>query len=212
LNCYLQKVLLCAITDRGLLPGSEVERREGLVALARSWAREGVDYIQVREKDLSLSDLRTLAFEIVAAVRSVGTHTQILLNGPAEVALEAGADGVHLPSNSPADAPEVARGIYIAAGLHAVVSRACHSVEEVQGSRDASLILYAPVFEKVMRDSSFAGQGLVALGEACRGVGSVPVLALGGVTAGNAWDCVAAGAAGVGGIRLFLDGGWRGLR
>ena len=135
------------------------------------------------------------------------------MNGPPEVALEAGADGVHLPGSAPGSAADEARGIYRAAGREAIVSRACHNIEEVRAA-DASLIVFAPVFEKVDAPAgdAAAGQGLGVLSDACRAGGRVPVIALGGVTRGNAAECVAAGAAGVAGIRLFLGDEWRSLR
>jgi thiamine-phosphate pyrophosphorylase len=209
LTVYSQKMLLYAITDRRLLPGSEQERQAGVVALTRNWAARGVDYIQIREKDLSLNDLRKLTTEIVAAVRSEGAKTRVLLNGLAGIALEAGADGVHLPGNPPASAVEAVRGLYAAAGREAIVSRACHSIEEAERARDASLILFAPVFEKrVEADKvpaiSLPGLGLDELARACRTAGPVPVFALGGVTRENAPSCIAAGAAGIAAIRLFL--------
>jgi thiamine-phosphate pyrophosphorylase len=213
LTVYSQKMLLYAITDRHLLPGSEQERQAGVVALARNWAARGVDYIQIREKDLSLNDLRELTAEIVAAVRLEGPKTRVLLNGPAEIALEVGAAGVHLPGNPPASAAKAVRGLYAAAGREAIVSRACHSVEQAASSRDASLILFAPVFEKKVADEkvpaiSLSGVGLDALARACRAAAPVPVFALGGVTSENAPACVAAGAAGIAAIRLFLSNDW----
>lgn len=190
-----------------------MEQQAALVALAGSWARDGVDYIQVREKDLGAGDLLVLAQRIVAAVREQGHETRVLVNGPAAVALKAGADGVHLPGSAPGSAADEARRIYRAAGRQAIVSRACHSVEEVRAA-NASLIVFAPVFEKVdtLAADAAPGQGLGALSEACRAAGSVPVFALGGVTRENAAECVAAGAAGVAGIRLFLGKDWRPLR
>jgi thiamine-phosphate pyrophosphorylase len=210
---YSRKMLLYAITSRQLLPGGEVERQAALVELARKWAHGGVDYIQVREKDLPQPDLLALTRQIIGAVRSESIHTRILLNGAAETALAAGADGVHLPGNSPPDALDAARVIYRRAGIEPVVSRACHSVDEVRTARDASLILYAPVFEKIdPGETSLPGQGLAALSKACRGAAPVPVLALGGVTQKKAVLCIADGAAGVAAIRLFLSEDWRSLR
>jgi len=206
-------MLLYAITGRRHLPGAELEQQAALVALAGNWARGGVDYIQVREKDLGANDLLALSQRIVAAVREQGLETRVLVNGPPDVALDAGADGVHLPGSAVRSAAGEVRRVYRSAGREAIVSRACHNVEEV-GAADASLIVFAPVFEKVdtAATDSIVGQGLGALSDACRAAGAVPVIALGGVTRENAAECVAAGAAGVAGIRLFLGEEWRGLR
>ena len=215
-------MLLYAITGRRLLTGNEADRQAALVRLTRAWASEGVDYIQIREKDLPPGDLASLARRIVVAVheaavraeavREAGRATRVLLNGPLELALETGADGVHLTGTAPAGAEGAVRRAYRQAGREAIVSRACHSVEEVRAARDASLIVFAPVFEKVDSADGREGVGLSALAQACRSAGEVPVIALGGVTPENAADCIAAGAAGVAGIRLFLGDVWRKLR
>jgi thiamine-phosphate pyrophosphorylase len=214
---YHRDVLLYAITDRRLLAGSENERRSRLVELARGWARGGVDFIQIREKDLAPDELLALTRQIVAAVRADGAGTRVLLNGPPKIALEAGADGIHLPGNASADAALVVRELYARAGREIVMSRACHSATEAaQG--DAGLLLYAPVFEKVLPGEkalpgeSIPGRGLAALAEACRAAGDLPVLALGGITVENAVACIEAGARGVAAIRLFLGAEWWGLR
>src|SRR5271170_818532 len=158
---YSRKMLLYAITRRQLLPGGEREREAVLVELARSWARAGVDYVQVREKDLPQPELLALTRKIVAVVREEASATQVLLNGPAEIALEAGADGVHFPGSAPAGSADEARRAYRATGREAIVSRACHSVEEVRAASDGSLILYAPVFEKsAPGEAPRPGQGL----------------------------------------------------
>lgn len=218
-------MLLYAISDRRLLSSDENGRSQALVELARQWARGGVDYIQVREKDLAEEELRRLTEEVVAAVRSEGGRTRVLLNGPAAIALEAGADGVHLPGNATGQAREAARRVFAAAGREAVISQAVHSSDEAAVAKDASLILFAPVFEKVFqgekalgRDSGAEepelrrGVGLAALAEACRTAHPVPVMALGGVNEENARACVDAGAAGIAAIRLFAGEEWRGLR
>src|SRR5579862_1076169 len=105
-------MLLYAITGRGLLPASEAEQQARLVAMAREWTRGGVDYIQVREKDLPREQLLLLARQIVGAVHAEGGSTRVLVNGPAEVALEAAADGVHLPGAAIPGAGDEARQLY----------------------------------------------------------------------------------------------------
>ncbi len=219
-------MLLYAISDRRLFAGDEEERRRELVELASRWARGGVEYVQIREKDLAENDLRRLTEEIVAAVQREGGRTRVLLNGPAEMALEAGADGVHLPGNAAAVAREAARRVFAAAGREAVISQAVHSSDEAAGAKDASLILFAPVFEKVFQGEKTLGRsfgaeesrqeaelkrglGLAALAEACRAAHPVPVMALGGVNEENAKACVDAGAAGIAAIRLFVGEEWR---
>jgi thiamine-phosphate pyrophosphorylase len=72
------------------------------------------------------------------------------------------------------------------------------------------LVLFSPVFEKLAGPPA-TPQGLQALHRACAAAEAIPVLALGGVTSINAQDCLAAGAAGVAGIRLFAGDDWRRL-
>jgi thiamine-phosphate pyrophosphorylase len=216
-------MLLYAITSRALLAGDEEAKREGLAKLAAEWARGGVEYIQVREKDLPLTELQALAARVVEAVRGTGATAKVLVNGPAQVALDAGADGVHLPSTRPGrpagdsaslvaqNAAQAAEQVYARAGRDVIVSAACHSAEEIRQAAGADLLLFSPIFEKATEPRSARGQGLAALREAVELARPVPVLALGGVTEKNAAACVQAGAAGVAAIRMFLGDGWRGL-
>ncbi len=204
-------MLLYAITSRRLLPGDESARRDRLVALAAEWALGGVDTIQVREKDLPLTELQPLAARVVEAVRAARKPTRVLVNGPAQVALDAGADGVHLHANAGPAAVRAAQQAYARAGREPIVSAACHSPEEIRQAAGASLLLFSPVFEKVTEQGMSRGQGLVALRAAVDLAKPVPVLALGGVTEKNAAACLQSGAVGVAAIRLFLGDAWRAL-
>jgi len=204
-------MLLCAITSRRLLQGDEDARRDRLAAFAAEWALGGVDTIQVREKDLPLSELQPLARRIVEAVRATGQSTRVLVNGPAQVALDAGADGVHLHANAGPAAVRAAQQAYGRVNREPVISAACHSHDEIRQAAGASLLLFSPVFEKVTEQGMSRGQGLAALRAAVDFAKPVPVLALGGVTEKNAAACVQSGAAGVAAIRLFLTDAWRSL-
>jgi thiamine-phosphate pyrophosphorylase len=217
-------MLLYAITSRASLPGAEDAKRARLAELAAEWARGGVAYIQVREKDLALTELQALAAKIVETVRGTGAATKVLVSGPAQVALDAGADGVHLPATQAGkaagdpgstvaqNAAQAAEQVYARAGREVVVSAACHSADEMKQAAGADLLLFSPVFEKVTPERTTRGEGLTALREAVELAKPVPVLALGGVTEKNAAACVQAGAAGVAAIRMFLGEEWKGLR
>lgn len=191
-------MLRYAITCRTLHPGNETARRHALIAQAHRLATEGIDYIQLREKDLPDLDRIELAQAMHAAIQSTGSHTRLLLNGSPQLALQAAVDGVHLPSSMLHTTRE-------ACG-HLVISAACHTLQDVQHAITfADLILYAPIFEKRVAGSVIAGGlGLQALQIACIHAGTTPVLALGGVTASNAAACMSAGAAGIAAIRMFL--------
>jgi len=205
-------MLLYAITDRRLLAPDEPGRQKELLRLVKEWSKANIDYIQIREKDLSPAELKTLTKQIVQAVRSESAQTTVLLNGPAEEALAAGADGIHITGNAPPQTTETARQLYQQTGKTPILSQACHTVEEVEQATQADLILYAPVFEKRTGAEIIPGQGLAALQQACKAAKNIPVLALGGVTTQNAHACIQAGAAGIAAIRLFISNDWRHLQ
>lgn len=199
--------LLCYITDRLQFPGDEAERQRRLLARIAECAGAGVDYIQLREKDLSARALETLAGKAVAAIPS-GSSTRLLINSRTDVALACCAHGVHLPAGS-LPASEV-RAIWArAGGAAAVIGVSTHSAAEVANAEahGADFVVFGPVFEK---SGAMNAAGLDQLREVCRRppvLGSpMPVLALGGVTLENAHSCRQAGAAGIAGIRLFQQG------
>jgi thiamine-phosphate pyrophosphorylase len=203
------------ITDRKQLPGSAAEQRARLLAKIAEASRAGVDFIQLREKDLPARDVEALAREAMQIVRdNAGTkHTRLLINSRVDVAIAAEADGLHLRADD--IAASEARVIFSKAGVRKpVIGVSCHSVSEVRlaEAHGADFAVFGPVFEK----SGIAGQGLGDLRAACgklpaRGLeaavpaGEMPVLALGGVTRDNAAACLEAGAAGVAAIRLFQE-------
>jgi thiamine-phosphate pyrophosphorylase len=183
------------------------ESRAALIAQAERLASGGVDFIQLREKDLSAKEVIGLARGMISAIRGTGSRTRLLVNGRVDIALAAGADGVHLPSGDDQLTPAQVRELFEAAGRGLpTVSVSCHDLEEVHRAREngADLILFGPVFEKVV-DGKLAvlGTGLEALRSACIAAGEIPVLALGGITAANSAATVATGAAGIAAIRLF---------
>jgi thiamine-phosphate pyrophosphorylase len=210
-----QSCLLYYITDRTQFPGDESARRRALLSKIDEAARSGVDYIQLREKDLSGRELEKLARECAVIIPILRTknrelRTRLLINSRTDVALAAGADGVHLRSDdiSAATARSIwqqatARDSQLAArGFLIAVSR--HSASDVirAESDRADFAVFAPVFEK--NDTrEIQAQGLDALRAAC--AARIPVLALGGVTLENAASCLAAGAAGIAGVRLFQE-------
>jgi thiamine-phosphate pyrophosphorylase len=171
----------------------------------------GVDYVQIREKDLEARALAALVEE-VAEIRAATVRerangqphqpnsrpSRLLVNDRLDVARTCGADGVHLP----ADALPVSavRGFV---GKDWIVGVACHSIAEVEkaASAGANYVLVAPVFGTASKPG-MKPMGLAAFAEIC-GHATIPVYALGGVSMTNARACVEAGAKGLAGIRLF---------
>jgi thiamine-phosphate pyrophosphorylase len=156
-------------------------------------ARDGVETIQIRAKQLSARDLMDLARGALA----VRGSARILVNTRTDVALACGAQGVHLAAGS--IAPGTIRRITPPGFLIGV---SCHTMEELRAAEneEADFAVYGPVFESVTK--SVVPIGLETLRIATASV-RLPVYALGGVTAANASLCIQAGAAGVAGISLF---------
>ena len=198
-------MLVYYITDRAQFAGNEDQRRRQVVERIRWAARCGVDFIQLREKDLGGRELEALAGTAVEAIRGGGHKTRLLINSRTDIALAAGAAGVHLRAKdiSPAEVRRVWRNAGIESEPTVAVS--CHTRQEVVAAESASadFAVFAPVFEK-KSGLRTAGAGLQALEEACQQ--PIPVLALGGITLANANSCLRAGAKGIAGIRIFQEG------
>jgi thiamine-phosphate pyrophosphorylase len=211
LNKTSSGLLLCYVTDRNSL--SEVktaEQRETLLRKIGAAAAAGVDWIQIREKDLSGKDCSSLTREALegAAKSSAGktSATRILVNDRLDVALAERTGGVHLGEKSLplAEAKRLAenRG----SRKDFVIGVSCHSLEAARAaaSGGADYLFFGPVFATPSKAAFGAPQGLERLAEVCRAV-SIPVLAIGGITLENASACFAAGASGIAAIRLFQD-------
>jgi thiamine-phosphate pyrophosphorylase len=193
-------LLLYYITDRTQFAGDEKSRRRDLLAKIAEAARSGVDFIQLREKDLSVRELEALAHDAVRTVRENSSRTRLLINSRTDVAIACGADGVHLRSED-VSAGEARAVWQRSTGVAPVISVSCHSPAEVAraAAEGADVAVLAPVFKK----QGSSSVGLTVLHAACEQ--PIKVLALGGVTLENARACVDAGAAGVAGIRLFQE-------
>jgi len=207
-------MLLYYITDRMQFSGDEATRRSAMLAKIGECARAGVDYIQLREKDLSGRELELLAREALQQVRAPGSATRLLVNSRVDIAIACALDGVHLRSGDQDPAAGDVRAIFASAGVaRPIIAASCHSEAEVEmaESQAADFVVFGPIFEK----SGASARGLSELRRICSKVSAadgkteaiararLPVLALGGVTLENAAECIRAGAAGVAGIRLF---------
>lgn len=161
--------------------------------------------MQIREKDISARHLLNQTRDAVRLAGEIAPAARTLVNDRLDVAIAAEASGVHLggESISPDLAVRWCRGNAAASFLIGV---SCHSVEDVQRaeSAGADYVFFGPVFDTPSKRSFGTPQGLTRLGKICCAA-KVPVIAIGGVTAESAADCVRAGAKGIAAIRLFQD-------
>ena len=166
-------------------------------------AREGVDFVLIREKQLAAGELATVGRMILEAVRASNDKTKALMGVRVDVALAIRADGVNL-SGQPGELRVSQVRRLMPEGF---VSVSCHSVADVVRAREdgASAVLFGPVFGKTVGGKEvMAGVGLEGLREACGVAGEMMVFALGGISEGDAAACVEVGADGIAGIRMFF--------
>jgi thiamine-phosphate pyrophosphorylase len=177
---------------------------QGEAALIRrvtAAARAGIHLIQIRERDMADGALLALVARAVEAVR--GTRTRILVNDRLDVAIAAGAHGVHLRGNS-APAPRVRAAV----PASFLIGRSVHSRDEIarvldQGGTD--YLLFGTVFATASKPDR-PGTGLAGLLAAVNEAKGVPVLAIGGVTVDNASHLAPTRCAGFAAIGQFADG------
>jgi thiamine-phosphate pyrophosphorylase len=206
-----------AITSRALYPGDELQQQAALVREASRWIADGIEFIQLREKDLPAASIATLSREILHAIAQANSPTKLLINSRPDIAIATAAHGVHLTASADELTPPKVRSLYsrslYARSLYAagnrqapIITVSCHTLDDVTRARvhHANAILFAPVFEKIIAGQiNTPGQGIDRLRAACLAASPIPVYALGGVTLQNAAACLDAGAAGIAGIRLF---------
>ncbi len=154
-----------------------------------------IDLIQIRERDLDARPMIGLVRRLVR--RAEGRPCRIVVNDRVDVALAAGAHGVHLPGHG----LPIGRVRPLVPGR--LIGRSVHAGDRVGGPDEADYL----VFGTVAPTASKAGTpiaGLAGLRAAVAAAGDVPVLAIGGMSPVLARSCAEAGAAGVAAIGLFL--------
>jgi thiamine-phosphate pyrophosphorylase len=208
--------LLCYVTDRKSLGAhSPAESLPALIQKIEEVAAAGIDWVQIREKDLSARELASLTREALAIAANLSAKRapaiRVIVNDRLDVAIAERATGVHLGEKS-LPVAEAQRLVQSAVRKNAVdesflIGVSCHSLEAAQAAeRDgADYIFFGPIFPTPSKEPFGPPQGLERLRQVCRDV-HVPVLAIGGITSENAEACLQTGAAGLATIRLFQAG------
>jgi thiamine-phosphate pyrophosphorylase len=204
--------ILCYVTDsRSVRSGAQEKSMEALLQKMEGAAASGIDWIQIREKELSGRDCAALTREALQRVKrassNAGRAPRILVNDRLDVAIAERAGGVHLGENS---LPVEDAKRMVAAARPSLqdflVGVSCHSLKAAQfaARAGADYIFFGPVCATPSKAAFGRPQGLQRLAEVCRAV-DIPVLAIGGITVENAAQCLAIGVAGIAAIRLFQD-------
>jgi thiamine-phosphate diphosphorylase len=194
------RLLLCLITDRLRLSGGREARSiEAVIEQVAEAGRAGVDLVQVREPDLDAKRLFDLTAACVRVTR--GSPARVLVNDRLDVALAAGADGVHLRGRSGPAARlrgAVPQGWLVGRSVHrAAEARAA----EAEGGLD--YLVVGTIFPSRSKRPGDATIGVAGLADAVDAV-RLPVLAIGGVSLATIPQIARAGARGLAAIGLFM--------
>jgi len=170
---------LYLISDRKLAAahGGLIAVIEAALQATEDVGQPGAIAVQLREKDLPAHELYELARALLPITRRYAAP--LLLNDRLDVAIAAGADGVHLPSNG---LPVIeARRLL---GPWALIGVSTHKLGEIVAAAEsgADFAVFGPVFDPLSKPASSAAGGAEGLGAACRAA-ALPVYALGGITA-----------------------------
>jgi len=186
--------VICMITDGSLRMG---QRADALVTRVRTAAQSGMHLVQIREPGL---DDRTLLELVRACLDAVhGTPARLIVNDRLDVALAAGAHGVHLKQQS-----LPAHRFRTIAPRGFLVGHSIHSPAEATAAESVDYLVFGTVFETSSKPGR-AAAGTATLAQVVAAT-PVPVLAIGGVTEDNAAKVAHTGAAGIAAIRLFASG------
>lgn len=189
-------MILQVVSSGQLRSGSEDAALARLVEQAVDAANGGADLFQLREPHLGGSDLTMVAARLVAA--SAGTAMRIIVNDRLDVAIAAGAHGVHLKARS---LPPALVRHWVPRAF--VVGLSVHSVEEARrAEQSADYLIAGTVWATKSKPEGHPTLGLDGL-RAIASIAAVPVLAIGGLTLERLGDVAHAGARGIAAIGLF---------
>ncbi len=209
------KPILCYVTGRQTLSAKPQEALTDLLLdKVELLSAAGVDWIQLREKDLSGKQSTVLAHEALKRVSKQAAQTEsttrIIVNDRLDVALAEQAGGVHLGENS-VPVQEAKRLLLSSPAAQTfahefLVGVSCHSLEAAKSAAasGADYLFFGPIFATPSKAAYGTPQGLDRLAAVCGSV-NIPVLAIGGITLANISSCLSTGATGIAAIRLFQD-------
>lgn len=177
--------VLCLVVDRATARGS-------LPAMVASACAAGVDWVQLRDRELEGKAWLDWAETLAGAARRSAPAVRIVVNRRLDVALALGADGVHLGFD--AVEPREARALLPG---HALVGVSTHDPAEVAAIQAGAVdyVHLAPIHDPLSKPATRPALGLGALTRASRH--GLPVLAQGGIDSARSRAAMAAGAAGV---------------
>jgi thiamine-phosphate pyrophosphorylase len=211
-----RRPILCYVTDSRALTEDLANRRDALLERIAAASPAGIDWIQIREKDLSGREISALTAAAIAKTKNStqqgASSAKIIVNDRVDVAITNHAQGVHLGGNS-MPAKNICDWLKRNADRHAAtvqqnfeVGVSCHSLKEALAAEKsgATYIFFGPIFATPSKQTFGPPQGLSRLAEVCNAV-KIPALAIGGITTQNAQSCLNAGAAGLAAIRLFQN-------
>ena len=174
--------IIYPLTDTGLSGLSHAEQVTALIA-------GGARFIQIREKNSRSDEFCRAVVESLAAARETGTR--LIVNDRVDIAMAAGAHGVHLGQT---DLPPVeARRLL---GADAIIGYSTHTIEQARAAMNMPLdyIAFGPVWPTRTKENPDPVVGLDLLGEVKRIAGKMPVVAIGGISESNASATLSAGA------------------
>jgi thiamine-phosphate pyrophosphorylase len=196
--------IVCYVTDRHALGANSIASLLGKIRFA---VQNGVDWVQIREKDLAGGPLLALVQDAALAARKRRQNAaRIYVNDRLDVALAARAAGVHLGGES-LPLGDVVRWCRKSGAPDAFqVGASCHTIETAREAQTngANYVFFGPVFDTPSKRVFGKPQGLGRLREVCAAL-RIPVIAIGGVNENNAEECIRAGASGIAAIRFFQE-------
>lgn len=194
------KPLIFLISSGSLTDENFLDSSVHLVGKFSEAARSGVDFIQIREKKISAMNLLELVRRVVSEISD--THCRLVVNERFDVAIVAGAHGVHLTSTSiPA---EIVRS-NVPDGF--IIGKSAHSISEIENAKKSvDYFFFGPIFDTPSKIGIIESKGVEELKRAVDAASPRPVIALGGIKIQNVNEVSRSGATGIAGIGLFEIG------